>query len=227
VSYHNIPPVGRPPLLLVYVSCPDDSRFSIRQRTIPAIGIRCDKSTNHVDCFEATPYLNFLIDYYDEQLADRYFFAHAHDRCWHFRGSFFDQLEQVQKTPYYMNGTFGGLLNARWEGGACGGGALPTMTPIYDYVYNGTTMPQHPVVHNNHRPCCATFWMKAELVRMRKKEELIGIRDRYRKWAIEHQSKRPSANWWCSRVAEWTWHILLTNTTFIRAPVLGRDGNYR
>jgi hypothetical protein len=62
--------------------------------------------------------------------------------------------------------------------------------------------------------------------KVRKKEENIVIRDRYRKWAVDNHGTRPGADFWYGRVPEWASPILLTNRTFIRPPLTGEDGTY-
>jgi hypothetical protein len=214
VSFHNLHPTAKPSLLLIYIIC-GHPRFSVDKRRVPAIGIECDQARSSIDCREAVPYLNFIIEFYYTDLADKYFFAHGHDRAWHFTGNFFDQLQDLQRSEYFLNGTFGGLLHAMWENGPCGIYQFDRLNKMYGPIFAGTSMPPRPIYNNNTRPCCATFWITPALIRQRPREDYIIIRDRLRQWSRDHPDGAAQS---CGLLMEWHWHILLANISSVKTP---------
>ena len=222
LTYSNFlatPNGNRPRALLVYTTCdlPDKpaAEFSIWRTSIPAVGIECNKTSRFYDCNEAVPYLNFVIDNYDKPLADKYIFAHGHDTSWHYQGDFFDALESLLSSAYFRKMQYGGVFRGYYYTGAWGDGEEWWARPLYKYVFGKTSMPKEPVEINNQRPCCATFWLNSELVRNRKKEEYIEMRDRLRQWSREHEDAKPDPAWYCGRTMEYNWHIIFTKKAFI------------
>ena len=222
ITYSNImaTPTGqRPRALLIYTTChlPDRpvSEFSIWRTSIPAIGIECNKETRFDDCNEAVPYLNFVIDNYDTPLADKYIFAHGHDTSWHYQGDFFDALESLLDSAYFRKMKYGGVFRGQYASGAWGENEEWWARPLYKYVFANTSMPPEPVEEHNQRPCCATFWLNSELVRNRKKEEYIEMRDKLRQWSRAHQDANPDPAWYCGRTMEYNWHIIFTKKAYV------------
>jgi hypothetical protein len=169
------------------------------------------------DCNEAVPDLNFIIDHYDAPLADKYIFAHGHDRAWHYHGDFFDALHKLLNSTYFRNLSYGGVFGGDYATGAWGPGEAEWAGPLYQFVFGGTSMPSEPIEWPNQRPCCSTFWVNSELVRNRKKEDYIHIRDRLREWSRTHRDAKPNPAYYCGRTMEYTWHILFTKKAFINS----------
>jgi hypothetical protein len=207
--------VRKPTYLVIYPFCHERDGFSVFGTSIPSIGILCNNVTNPYDCHEAVPYLNFVIDNYDSNLADKYIFVHGHDRAWHYQGSVLTAIGTLINTRYFRNQNFGGLFKAEYAGGACGEGESGWAGPLYRFLFANTSMPTQMVTESNQRPCCGTFWMNSELVRTRPKEEYVLIRDRLREWSKENMDRTPSAAWFCGRMMEYNWHILFANTSYI------------
>jgi hypothetical protein len=208
-----------PDLLIVYVSCQESRTFPISKTVISTYRLSCHPETNLIDCHEAVPILEFLIEVWDRPRARRYIFVHAHETSWHYPQSVFDQIHRIKLSRYFRKNKFGAVFPIYIEGH---GGLMDESQ--YQYVYQNTSMPLRMINDNNFYPCCATFFVDSDLVRTRSKFEYGLIISRLRQWSREHstfRNRKPAV--FCGRVMEYTWHILLTNQTFI--PEL--PGTYR
>jgi hypothetical protein len=179
------------------------------------LGIECDNETNFVDCHEAVPYLNFIIENYDKPLADKYIFAHGHEEAWHYQGNFFEALDSLLKSTYFRKMKYGGVFRGTYATGAWGPGEGRWAKGLYRWIFNGTTMPPEPIETGNQRPCCATFWLNQELIKNRKVEEYVRVRDGLRDWSRRHADADPDPAWFCGRLMEYNWHILFTKKAYV------------
>jgi hypothetical protein len=191
--------------------------FSIWKTHIPAIGLECSNSTRFIDCNEAVPYLNFVIDNYEKTLADKYIFAHGHDTSWHYQGDFFEALESLLTATYFRKLQYGGVFRGNYYTGAWGENEARWALPLYKFVFGNTSMPASPEEDKNQRPCCATFWLNSELIYSRKKQEYIEMRERLRLWSVRHMDADPNPAWFCGRTMEYSWHIIFTKRAFVDA----------
>jgi hypothetical protein len=226
--------------LLVYTTCTITSAnnaFPAWKSTVPTFNIKCDPKKLNQSCGEAVGYLNFVISQYDEPQAKRYIFIHGHERSWHYPRSVFREIERLMKTDYWRQNTYGAVyphLIGRW--------CAETRTwavPFYKYLYNGTSMPADAPVTGTRWPCCATFWVDSLQTRVRRKEEYVLIRDRLIEWSFQFNNPshepvnlrlgivrhfppknriRSSARWYCGRIAEFTWALLLANISIVKEP---------
>lgn len=210
---------NRPTALLVYTTCHIPGKipapFSIWKTSIPAIGLECNQTTRTIDCNEAVPYLNFIIDHYDKPLADKYIFAHGHDNSWHYQGDFFDALENLLNSTYFRKMSYGGVFRGYYFKGAWGDKEDWWARPLYRFIFKNTSMPADPIERNNQRPCCATFWLNSDLIKNRKKSEYIEMRNKLREWSITHADAKPDPAWYCGRTMEYNWHIIFTKKAYI------------
>lgn len=206
-------------VLLVYTTCKGFGRrshFAVWKSPVPTKEVPCNQTTRFIDCNEAVPILNFIIDNYERPLARRYIFTHGHEYAWHFTGNLFRALKILMQTSYWKTQKYGGLFQNWWRDKACGPGEAWS-DPLYHYVFSNTSMPSEPVDDNNQRPCCATWWMDSDLVHSRTKSEYITIRDRLRQWSMEHMTARPNPAYYCGRTMEYTWHILFSKSAYVEA----------
>lgn len=203
-----------PELMIIFTTC-GMGTLSIRRTSFPGVQLQCDPRTKRIDCKEAVPLLNFLIDTYDAPLAKRYVFAHGHDFSWHYRVRFFDALNIILKSEYYKTRNFGGIYGLFFHNRSCGPGEEGWADDLYRWIYKGTSMPEDPIMYNNLRPCCSTFWLDSKLIHTRQKWEYVLIRDRLRQWSTEHMNLNKGPGYYCSRTMEYTWHILLSNQSYI------------
>jgi hypothetical protein len=218
IIYSNLavpPGGGLPSVLIVYTTCQNSEPFAIWRTSIPAVAIECDNATRGVDCNEAVPLLNFLIRHYDSPLAEKYIFAHGHNAGWHYQGDFFTALDTLLASRYYRKNEYGGIFRGWYAGGACGRSEDWWAEPLYRFVFANTSMPAGPISANNFRPCCSTFWFRAALVGNRRREEYVAIRDRLREWSRVHSRMNPNAAFYCGRIMEYNWHILLSRRAYV------------
>jgi hypothetical protein len=227
-------------VLVVYTTCPVTSAndlFPAWKFRIPTFNIKCDPLKVRQSCREAVGYLNFVISNYDYPPAKRYIFVHGHETSWHYPRSIFREVERIINTEYWRQNTYGAVyphLIGPW--------CAETQTwavPFYKYLYHGTSMPTEAPVSGTRWPCCGTFWVNSLQTRVRRKDEYILIRDRLIEWSLQvnnprHEpvnrtlgivqhfpqmsGSRSSAGWYCSRIAEFTWALLLANISIVKQP---------
>jgi hypothetical protein len=166
----------------------------------PGGGIECANETNSIDCHEAVPYLNFIIDNYNRPLADKYIFAHGHETAWYFTGNFFEALETLLRLTYFRKLTYGGVFRQAYRTGAWGDEEEHWVRPLYSQQQ--TTMPATLIERGTHHPCCGTFWLNTKLIHNRKMREYIAVRDALREWSRENRNMNPNPVYFCSRVME-------------------------
>jgi hypothetical protein len=161
--------------------------------------------------------LEFLIQTWYVPLARRYIFIHAHETSWHYKRNVFEQIHRLTLSPYFREHDYGAVFPSYdlYHG-------RDMSEEMYFYVYHNTSMPPHTIDEDNLRPCCSTFFVDSDLVRLRTAQEYRLIISRLRQWSREN----PTFNGWlpsvfCSRIMEYTWHILLSNRTSI--PRLPKD----
>jgi hypothetical protein len=155
--------------------------------------------------------IDFLISVYDHPLAKKYIFIHAHELSGHYPRSIFDQIHDLVSSTYFQENQYGGVFGFY----NCGYGHM-MRKEMYEAIYFSTSMPPKMIDEDNFRPCCATFFMDANLVHTRKKAEYGLLRQRMRDYTTnKHVPVIADRNTDCSRVMEYTWHILLANRTNI------------
>jgi hypothetical protein len=201
--------------LLIYTTCHKSAIFSIERSTIASVGIECDNETRGLDCNEAVPYLNFIIENYERPIAKKYIFAHGHDTSWHYQGDFFDALESLLNSTYFRKMKYGGVFRGNYFTGPWGENEEKWARPLYKFIFKNTSMPKEPVVERNQRPCCATFWLNSELVWSREKSEYVEMRDRLREWSKRNAGVKPDPAYFCGRTMEYSWHIIFTKRAFV------------
>jgi hypothetical protein len=155
--------------------------------------------------------IDFFISVYDNALARKYIFIHAHERSWHYPRPVFDQIHDVVSSTYFRDNEYGSIFDAHNSDH----GDMMT-EEMYEAIYFNTSMPATMIEKDNFRPCCATFFMDAKLVHTRKKAEYVLLRQRMRHYTTNRPiwgTGRPNTD--CGRIMEYTWHILLTNRTNI------------
>ena len=191
----------------------------------PAYELECNNETNWIDCHEAVPYLNFIIDHYDKPAAKRYVFIHGHEKAGHLTyGNSYFALNLLFGLQYFWETPYGGFCGVPHKRGPWGPGDKKSIPGIYEYVFNGTSMPPKATEEGNFYPCCATFFMDSDMVYTRTKEEYILIRDRLQQWARERQLKERSDRipLLCGRLMEYNWHVLFTGNATVETCPIGR-----
>jgi hypothetical protein len=198
-----------PGVMIVYMSC-NEIYFPIWKSEFASFQLHCHPQTNDIDCQESVPMLEFFMKVYDRPLARKYIFIHAHEKSRHYPRNVFDQIRDVVRSDYFRQNQYGAIFPVYNRGP--GGGINEEM---YRAVYMNTSMPPRRIKRNNFRPCCGTFFVDSDLIRTRKREEYDYLRSRLRQFHFLGMKVIDSPNVDCARVMEYTWHILLTNRTYI------------
>jgi len=112
-----------------------------------------------------------LYDWYDKLEEEIAVFVHGHKRSWH-QANIESNLLSSMKTDYFWSEPYGGIDEGLWK--ACCDNER--YNEIYNYVYNGTSMPR---IWNRYSvyPCCGTFFVKTSLIRSRPREEYRIMKD--------------------------------------------------
>lgn len=201
-------------VLIVYTTCPFNNRtkrapFDWRRLPCSSVALHCNKSTLDVDCFEAVPMLDFFVQNYDRPLARKYIFIHAHERSWHYPESIYVQLAFLLNSSYFATQDFGGLYATQFSSGAWGNKECSQWAEgLYQFLFAGTSMPKDPPRTSVSRPCCASFFMSSDLVKMRAKAELLLFRNRLQMWSRQNKHLTKGPAWYCSRLMEDSWHLM-------------------
>jgi hypothetical protein len=155
--------------------------------------------------------LEFFMQVYDSRLAQKYIFIHGHERSWHHTRPVFEQIHELVSSTYFKQNQYGAVFPFYNNGH----GDMMN-EEMYAAIYVNTSMPPKMIDENNTRPCCATFFVDANLIHTRKKEEYVFLRERLRNYSIyKPVVGMGNPNMDCGRIMEYTWHILLTNRTTI------------
>ena len=197
---------------LVIAKC--DERYFNVEENIPHTFTNCNQETKFHDCKEAVPYLNFIIDHYDSQIAHKYIFIHAHRTSWHYKEDVFKRIKKLVDSEYFVKEQYNALFPEMW----CGEPAsVENMDKIYQemapFVFSKTSM-LDDYKGSKPMPCCASFAVDSNLFYTRTKEEYIQIRENLKIWSKNSTEKIPGD--YCSRLMEWTWHILFTKKKTIQ-----------
>ena len=203
---HKFPPIVKGSVRVFITACGKETnipQFDYASVTYARCNIMDSKH-----CHEAPYMLDFLYNWYDNLTEETIVFSHAHLKSWHI-DNIEDAIFSTQNTPYWKTHSFGGFANGLWKR-CCDNIAFQD---IYPYLFNGTTMPRVWDRFSTY-PCCSTFFVKTNQIRMRPKENYRRIFLNLQKWV----EMNPNLGWHCSRVFEYTWHILLGQKTQIDPP---------
>lgn len=197
--------------LLIYMSCNLSKQrvFRYWNSPIPTYKLVCDPVTNAVDCNEAVPYLNFVIDHYDDPSTDKWIFIHGHHRAWHYQSEILRSVDVLVKSRYFKTHSYGGVFAGVYSKGAWADYNNGWAPELYDYIFQGTSMPPAPVDKTIVRPCCGTFWVDRERVRGRPRSDYVLMRDRLRMWSKENKNVEFGPAYYCGRIMEYFWHLVL------------------
>lgn len=207
----------RVPIMVVYMTCKEKKPFPAEKFGLPTYNIKCNETTNPYDCREAVPYLNFIIDNYDNPLADKFIFVHGHETAWHYNTSVFEVVNKTIKTKEFQRNNYGGLYKRLWHN------FVPWVrnkryADIYPIFYGNMSMAPYQYLARTSFPCCASFYVNSSNFKIRPKWEFITLRNRLTSWSranINNRSLENPVHLLCSTLMEHTWHILLGNTTIV------------
>ena len=194
-----------PHVLIVYHICGTNlHNWSVSRSKWPTYAAWCTRD-EHNDCYETVPYLNFIIENYYRKPADIIVWAHAHDRSWHYRVNFWDQIEGLIGSEYFETVPMGGVYDVwSWEPRESNWWykmAFPDM-------YRGTTMENMTDTFNGSHPCCSSYFFKWELIWTRPKSDYVKLRDQSIKWSRKMSRKWRNPGGVCGRVTEYNWNLM-------------------
>ncbi|OHS95927.1 hypothetical protein TRFO_37953 [Tritrichomonas foetus] len=172
----------------------------------------CNSTTNDIDCKEAVPYLKFIYDHYYRLPAKKIIFTHAHEVSWHVCGHLSQKIREVIESEAFKKLDYGPINGKAWHN------RLPWRDEscydyLFKYVYQNTSMWHFyedittPMSFN----CCGTFFVDFRNIYLRPREEYLYIIQRLRNYSIEKNAEGEKASYYCSRLMEYTWHLLLSN----------------
>ena len=202
--YKHFPPIKTHTYRVVITACGNEKeipKFDPEQTTFTNCNVLGD-------CKEAPAYLDFLINWYDNLTEEVVVFVHGHAKSWHITNTE-KAIYNAVNTSYFWEQPFGGFNEGVWKKNCDN----VVYQELYSYYFDNTTMPR---VWNRFSvyPCCATFFVRTEQIRMRPESDYINILNNLRKW----MTINPGQSYYCSRLFEYTWHILLTGSNFILTP---------
>ena len=173
----------------------------------PSVVLQCRNETD--GCNEAIPYIKAIYDWYDKITEENMVFMHSHVRSWHI-GDLTKELEPFSHTSYFREMEYGGFESGCWKNGCDD----PTHYEPYNFIYNNVSgMPTFWDRWGVY-PCCATFFVKTEVVRRRPRSEYKKILDNAIAWAKTKGDKGKR----CGYMFEFTWHLLFTGKQLIEPP---------
>ncbi|OHT04175.1 hypothetical protein TRFO_28404 [Tritrichomonas foetus] len=205
-------------IAVVAVVCHE--RISITQKDIPypLFLLHCNPKTNHIDCHEAVPYLQFIYDNYDTPPAKKIFFVHGHRFSWHYQTNIVSRILQMVTNGIINEFSYGALFDKYWIHEAPWVN-YPDYGYLFRYVYANTSMWEHLNATNMSFNCCATFFVDSRNFKLRPREEYLTIIQRLRNYSIESKDydgthlNDPAAK--CGRLLEYSWHLLLNNNPVV------------
>lgn len=209
-------------ILLVYMTC-GTAYEPPPQLTIPSIEIKCDTQNNYYQCHETGPYLKFIIDHYEKPLADIYIFIHGHETAWHYTSPVTEAIERLVHSTYVEENTFGGL-ECFWNYIPAIIKSNPIVNELYDYFFSGTSISTNPQEYWSY-PCCSTFFVHSNSIKLRKLDEYKSWFSRIQTWSRRfgnnHPEKDPAV--YCGRIFEGLWNVILGNVTYVKVPPFCSD----
>ena len=213
---------SRPHVLLLYHICQSKMHnWSIENSPWPSKAVWCTTDPDN-DCYEAVPFLDFLIENYARDPADIVVFSHAHDTSWHYARPFWTEVSELVRSPFFELSDIGGVSETRWARGPRRyRGFDATWYPeLFSQVFRGTTMEKDLArTFDNSHPCCSSYFFKWPLVRTRPLSDYLLLRNNLVTWSktawLRARSDGKVPGYFCGRVIEYNWHFILANRTVI------------
>lgn len=208
----------------VYIEC--GNSFIPPIRTIPSYRIQCTTRTSGYECCESKAYLDFIINTYDNPLADIYIFMHGHNAAWHFINPLTSTLEKLINSEY-INEHFGGY-QCYWNYGPTVKTNEQPTNDLMKLLFKNTNI-ETDNFGNWSYPCCSTFFVHSDQIRRRPKSEYIQMVENLREWSSKDMNyKRQFGNQYdgfCGRIYEMMWNRILSDVNYVKLPPYCRNGD--
>jgi hypothetical protein len=197
------------------------------------IALMCNRSTNHIDGYEAGLLLAFARDYRERVQADKIIFIQAHDRSWHYRVPIWTTIHHLTQTQFFWTHDFGILpghahltttFKIRSDSEVfcttVGYRSWPSLYKLIQFLFANTSLAS--VSFNDTvwtTPCCATFFLSPNRLSTRESHEYDQILNHLH-WLTTHPdspiwtNSRPTSshtdNKLVAEVLERSWALIFT-----------------
>ena len=207
-------------IVVLITTCDEKIAFNSSKLQLPSYKIRCNNESKLIDCKEAVPLLKYFYNVYDNPPAKKFIVIHGHETSWHYEKSISNTVNQIIFTNYFKSNSYGALLKTGWHND------IPWkenslqgvyFKDLFRSIYYNTSMEKYFNAKELSFPCCSTFFFDSQKLKTRKKEEYLTIINRLNNYSI-HCTNAFGPSYWCSRIMEYTWHILLSGKTKVPPP---------
>lgn len=215
-SIQSIQPIHK--VLILFSSC-DDREFKLNYLKVPVMKLSCDQEKKEYQCKESGPYIKFIIDNYDIPLAEIYLFIHGHSKSWHYIQPIERMIGELYKSnnDYLSKELFGGI-ECVWN--YCPTLSGNVLSSIFVDLFKNTSIPSE-IPNKFSYPCCSSFFVSSNSLRIRSKDEYIALLDNMEKWSINNYNKtyiRNDPGNVCGRVYEMMWNRILSSIELVKTP---------
>ena len=212
---------GKPLISMVIAKCLEEKDFFPNGVDADIYYVHCNNETKLYDAREASLFLSFIINTYDNPVADYYFFAHNHEKSWHYLSNLSSQIKRIykflrkvaktcgpNKFMYHEYTKISSLKHIDVDG-----------WKFYQIIYkNISKFPRilPPALLEEDEivvgfPCCTTMIVPIQEIRKRPKEEYIEIKHRIRNLCYN----APHECFWVSILFEFTMGLLVSGNLII------------
>ena len=199
-----------PEVAIVIMSCMESNNEAIDPTlfNLPYHIIKCNPKTNVIDCHEAVPYLNFIVDNYDAPAAKKFIFIHGHNTSWHYTQSVYSIVKNLLNTKEFYTMNYGSINHFFYQKRVFWVQS-PKYRKAYYNVFHDTPLMEFFNVDHIWFPCCASFFVDSRQFKIRPKQLYIDMIKRLRWYSILDRKNFSLLT--CGRLLEYTWHIIFTN----------------
>ena len=203
---------NKPLAALILGTCGKDYRPS--GVGIDVYNVHCNKETGNYDCREGSLYLTFIINHYDDPVADYYIFAHGHEVSWHYLEPLSSVIRKVIQHPENFEKPMCGLYNFLVQRHLGFGNPY---AEIYSHTFKKLKSYFYPSIDYStdvvmEFPCCSTFLVRVSEIQKRPKEDYIMIRRNLRKFAYNAKNIA-NISYQCGLTLEFLYHYIFANLT--------------
>lgn len=205
---------------VVISSCNNNNKLNLNKLFIPykVFVLYCNRTTNHIDSYEAGIMLDFIIKRYNRNGNYKYIFIHDHVKSWHYKESIYKRLNYLKRINYINSVKFGGLYCYYLKFGA---------NKWYDIMFNRTYevdkyMRNHDFInismlqlytHKYKFPCCATFIVDNSRIIQHSIIFYKRIRKGIKKYVLKYNKNKLSGNY-----MEYMWSVIFGIKTVAYPP---------
>lgn len=221
-------------ILIVYIDCwhsnyphpdwhPENSSF-------PLYKLDCDMLTNWKGIREGGMMIDFFMKFYNNPIAKKYIFIHAHDRSWHYKTNVFDRINYIVNTQYFQNRDFGAIFCKYNYFGIDKNDMLNMegVRPVDDYLKQYNENIKYTIdtqINEQHiSPCCSTFFITPEVIKYQKYDFYRILKMHLVDYVIMKSDNNPNDdenfnhNRWAAIWLESMWHQLFNVKRMVYPP---------